>query len=209
MPSKRGERRRRGGRVREEVRQILRATYAADETVPRGLVDHGVVLDVVDTNGSDSHPGFPSDPESESGDELPVELVFDRIGLHVDPGDIVAFRVETELHTVTSFAPKYSEEELELPWRVPTEYAFTSPPVVGGDVWRYRFTDPGVYDLLCLPHVVLGMVMRVVVSTDGRAPEDPYDALDIPNAGTVLGAEQLKPSNIVGEGSTGWDELAL
>lgn len=43
------------------------------------------------------------------------------------------------------------------------KYGFTSPPVADGDSWLYKFTTKGVYDVLCLPHLGLGMVMRLVV----------------------------------------------
>lgn len=195
----------------KQIDKYYGASYSADENVPPGRVDHTVALKVVDTSdeNSDIHPGFPIDPESDPAVEIPAEFFFDPVGLHVNPGGIVEFYVENELHTVTSFDPKYGEEELALPKRVPTDYAFTSPPVVDGDSWLYQFTKPGVYDLLCLPHVFLGMVMRVVVSGDGNVPTDDYGDLEIPNAGTVLSAPELTPSNIVEKGTVSWAEVSL
>ncbi|WP_410765803.1 hypothetical protein [Haloferax sp. DFSO60] len=145
----------------------------------------------------------------ESGDELP-EFIFDPVGLAVNPNEVVEFRVGFGLHTVTSFHPKFSEPPIfTLPQRVPTEYGFTSPPVVDGDAWLYRFTEPGVYDLLCLPHLELGMVMRIVVSDGDEVPTDDYGPLEIPNAGTVLAAPELAPENIVSEGEVPWAGLSL
>ncbi|WP_396610818.1 plastocyanin/azurin family copper-binding protein [Haloferax sp. S1W] len=186
----------RGARIDD----VYGAPYAAGENVPSGLVDHVVGLHV---HEGDIHEGFPVDPES--GAEIPAEFFFDPVGLHVNPGDVVEFTVHDGLHTVTSFHPKYEG----LPNRVPTSNAFTSPPVVDDDSWLYRFTKQGVYDINCLPHLGLGMVARIIVSGDGNVPSDTYGPLPIPNAGTVLGAPELTPANIVSEGSVAWADLTL
>ncbi|MGB9957298.1 plastocyanin/azurin family copper-binding protein [Haloferax prahovense] len=191
----------RGNRIDE----VYGAPYSADDTVPSGLVDHVVELH---THEENIHDDFPIDPES--GNEVPAEFIFDPVGLHVRPGEVVEFRVHHGLHTVTSFHPKFSEPPVfTLPSRVPTSHGFTSPPVVGGDSWLYRFTKQGVYDVLCLPHLTLGMVARIVVSGDGAVPSDTYGPLPIPNAGAVLGAPEMTPENIVSEGSVAWEDLTL
>jgi plastocyanin len=187
------------------IDKVYGAPYSADETVPSGLVDHEVMLHVHD---EDIHSGFPIDPES--GEEIPAEFFFDPVGLHVNPGDVVRFHTHNGLHTTTAFHPKYGEPpEFTLPDRVPTGYGFTSPPTSEDDSWLYRFTDPGVYDLLCLPHLFLGMVMRIVVSGDGIVPTENYGTLGFPNAGDVLSAAELTPSNIVTEGMVTWEDLTL
>jgi hypothetical protein len=62
-----------------------------------------------------------------------------------------------------------------LPDAVP---GFTSPPVVDGESWLYQFHEEGVYDLLCLPHVVFGMVMRIVVMETEADDDNGGDAGD-------------------------------
>ncbi len=184
---------------------IYGAPYAAGETVPSGLVDHTVTLHIHE--GPGDHPDFPLE---ESGDEIPAEFFFDPAGLHVRPGEIVNFTIHNGLHTVTAFHSKFSEPPFfTLPDRVPTSNGFTSPPMSVDDSWLYRFTKQGVYDILCLPHLELGMVMRIVVSGDDNVPDDPYGPLPIPNAGAVLGAPELTPENIVNEGSVPWADLSL
>lgn len=204
-----------GGRG-NRIDKVYGASYAAGiHTVPSGIVDHDVELHV--HPGAGDHDEFPL---NEEGDEEPVETFFDPVGLHVTPGEVVSFTTHgTGLHTVTAFHPKFNEPPFLLfPDRVPTDYGFTSPPVAEDDSWLYRFTTKGVYDLLCLPHVSLGMVIRIVVfdpeeddiedSQFDEPAADPNAPL-LPNAATVLNADELDPANIVSDGEVAWDELTL
>lgn len=211
-----------GGKGRgNRIDKVYGATYADGiHTVPSGLVDHTVELHIHE--GDATHEGFPApdgdDPDDQ--DDAP-ETYFDPVGLHVKPGEIVEFTVHGDgLHTVTSFDPKFNEPPfLKLPDRVPTDYAFTSPPVAEDDSWLYKFTTKGVYDLFCLPHVSLGMAMRVVVfdpeeddiedPTFDEPAADPNAPLP-PAAGMVLNNPPLDPSNTVsGDGEVRWADLTL
>lgn len=193
-----------GGR---RIDKFYGAPFAANETVPAGLVDHEVVLHL--HPGPGEHEDFPVDPET--GEVLPAEFFFDPVGLRVTPGDVVAFTDHNGLHTVTSIHSKFSEPPfISLSDRVPTANAFTSAVLADGDAWLYRFTTKGVYDLMCLPHVELGMVVRLVVLDEGDpVPADPYGPFLVPNAGDVFAAPELTPANIVANGTVGWDELTL
>lgn len=194
------------------IDKVYGATYAAGiHTVPSGLVDHSVELHV--------HPG-PGDHEDfplEEGEEVPVETFFDPVGLHVNPGEIVEFTVHGDgLHTVTSFDPKFNEPPfITFPDRVPTDHAFTSPPVAEDDSWLYKFTTKGVYDLFCLPHVSLGMVMRILVfdpeedDLSDSTFDEPTGGPLPPNAEAVLTADALDPANIESEGEVAWADLDL
>lgn len=210
------------------IDEIYGATYAADhDTVPSGLVDHTIDLHI--HHGDATHEGFPvgddvrdTDPEQDGfqgddddQDDLP-ETFFDPVGLHVTPGEVVEFTVHgTGLHTVTSFDPKFNEPPfLSLPDRVPTDHAFTSPPVAEDDSWLYRFTTKGVYDIFCLPHVSLGMVVRIVVFDPDEdsiddSTFDEWGPLKIPRAKAVLSDDALNPKNIVGVGKVAWADLSL
>lgn len=62
--------------------------------------------------------------------------------------------------------------------------------------WLYRFSEPGVYDIFCLPHVALGMVQQIVVTdpeTDPAALTAP-SGKTFPNAMAVLSAPEFKPN---------------
>jgi plastocyanin len=206
----------RGNRIDE----VYGATYAAGrDTVPSGLVDHAVDLHVHE--GDAAHEGFPA-PDGEDPDDQDdaPETFFDPVGLHVRPGEIASFTTHGDgLHTVTAFDPKFNEPPfLVLPDRVPTDYGFTSPPVAEDDTWLYKFTEKGVYDLFCLPHVPLGMVMRAVVfdpeeddigSSTFDEPEPDPEAPLPPNAAAVLDTTELDPANVVSEETVAWSDLTL
>lgn len=189
------------------IDKVYGAPYEASESVPSGLVDHPVELHIHE--GPGEHEDFPLDPES--GDELPAEFFFDPVGLRVKPGDIVNFNVHHGLHTVTAIHSKFSEPpQFIFPDRVSTANGFTSPVMNVDDSWLYRFTTKGVYDLMCLPHLGFGMVIRLVVhDEDDPVPTDPYGAFPIPNAGDVFAAPELTPANIISEGSVAWPDLSL
>jgi plastocyanin len=94
----------------------------------------------------------------------------------------------------------------------------TGEPMPSGpvpDTWLLAFDTPGVYDMICSPHEVFGMAMRVVVGDDPD-PEfetsDP-DALSEPRAGPVglsrmtLTDPALEPDAIVDAGTVSWSDL--
>lgn len=195
----------RGGRgIR--IDDVYGAPYSRDDTVPSGLVDHVVALDHLPDG---VHEGFPA---PEGGDEF----VFDPVGLHVKPGDIVHFDNHHHEHTASAFHNKWNPI---FPKRVPDGVpGFTSPPFIGGESWLYRFTTKGVYDLFCFPHFPLGMAMRIVVfdpeeddiGDDQFAGWGPFpDLPPFANAETVLTTSELAPANIVDEGQIAWADLAL
>lgn len=187
------------------IDKVYGTPYEASENVPSGLVDHEVGLHI--HPGPGEHDNFPL---GEDG-EIPAEFFFEPVGLRVKPGDIVHFNVHHGLHTVTSIHSKFDEPPMfQFPDRVPNDNFFTSPPVNEGDSWLYRFTTKGVYDVMCLPHLRLGMVVRLVVhDEDDQVPTEMYDSLGIPNADRVLDTPELTPSNIVSEGTVAWADLSL
>lgn len=190
---------------------------AADESDAVSF-EHIVEMGVEEGDGS--HPDFPVDPES--GEVIPVEFPFDPVGLHLTPGEIVQFRTVGDAeHTATAFHEKFGTPDAPMPTRVPDCVpGFTSPPIMNDESWLYAFHTKGVYDILCLPHLGLGMVMRVVVfdpETDdiedetfsleqyGTPPSDPFAA----NAVAVLTADELAPAQIVEAGTVAWADLTL
>jgi plastocyanin len=187
---------------------------AADESDGVEL-EHVVEGSVVE--GTGAHENFPSEPD-EAGMpvETPVEFPFDPVGIQVTPDDVVQFRSTAGLHTVTAFDEKYGEPGFAIPNRTPDGApGFSSPPIVAGESWLYQFPETGVYDILCLPHYGLGMVMRVVVfdpETDDIADEQftvaPPEGVP-PNDTAVLTAPELNPENIVEQGSVAWADLTL
>lgn len=151
--------------------------------------------------------------------EVPPEercgfFMFDPVGLHVDPGDVVRFDPETNLqegriagdHTVTAYHPVVSRQQ-----RIPDDATPFSSPILGANAsWLYQFDTEGVYDIYCGPHEGLGMVMRIVVgdetTPDVGEPAEPGAIPPLGAAGAVLGAAALDPSNIVSEGTVPWSD---
>lgn len=143
---------------------------------------------------------------------------FEQAGLHVEPGDIVNFPLESPDHTVTSLHPGLGRQQ-----RVPDGVPWFSSPVTAGDgFWLYQFDTPGVYDVVCSPHEILGMAMRIVVGettepvvrSQGRPPDVLSAVLlgtGIPGDGGEpdLGVEPLRPQNIVDQGSVRAEELQI
>lgn len=174
-------------------------TEATATGTPRGTPTGPGTPGVGTPGGGGAGGGFP-------------DFYFDPVGISVRPGDTVEFLVREELHTVTAYHPRYFGFQRRIPEGVP---GFTSPPVTVDDSWYYRFDEPGVYDLLCLPHEGLGMVMRVVVAEEGA--EEVSEAYPEPELGEpgpspialkVLTAPELDPGTVVEQGQVRWTDLS-
>lgn len=87
---------------------------------------------------------------------------FDPVGLHVEPGAIVAFDFTTPEHTATAYHREH-ERQQRVPDSTP---AFSSTVNEHHGFWLYRFEEVGVYDLFCASHEYGGMGMRIVVGDD-------------------------------------------
>ena len=195
---------------------------SSDEPLPEEIPepDHTVEMriddaDVVFPEECDSPDDPPTsiDPTDggdveDAADEAMPDFYFDPVGLRVRPGDVVTFpNVSPDIHTVSAWAPRFFGLQQRIPEGAPP---FGSPVITPGEEWVYRFPEPGVYDVLCLPHLDLGMVMRIVVTPEGgEVPEaPPVDAESTPPVpAAVLTAPELDPQNIVAEGTVAWTAL--
>lgn len=177
------------------------------------------VVDVILQEGQGDHEDFPQEPDpSAPGEtvEVQAEFFFDPVGLHVEPGTLVHFYDVAALHTISAFHEKFSEPGLEIPTRVPADVpGYTSPPLTPQESWVYEFTEKGVYDYFCFPHLGLGMVGRIVVLDPATDDVDSAEFV-APTAGplfendeAVLTAPELDPANIVEVGSVAWADLTL
>lgn len=147
-------------------------------------------------------------------DGAPIpEFIFQPTGLFVESGDVVRFNLETPDHTVTAYHPRLGRQR-RVPEGVPS---FSSPVLGGGTFWLYRFDEPGVYDLLCAPHEIFGMVMRIVVDEPtadfGPAGEVEMDgdAVELRGpeftAALVFDDPMLAPETIARERAVPWEDL--
>ena len=179
-----------------------------DHTVEMHLDDADVLFP--DEGDAGSLPDGPApDPENAEEPEGFPDFYYDPVALQVSVGDVVEFpNPSPGEHTVSAIHPRF----FGLQQRVPDGAApFSSPPVLPEENWLYRFDEFGVYDLFCIPHFELGMVMRVVVTNDDDQcgiPTAPDLSEDLPpTVRAVLGAEALEPANVITNGPIAWTDL--
>ncbi|MFB6081759.1 MAG: plastocyanin/azurin family copper-binding protein [Halanaeroarchaeum sp.] len=129
-----------------------------------------------------------SNGEDGGGDPNTVDMVtdgasyyFDPIGLFVEPGTTVTFRIESGSHTATAYVDGLGGAATT---RIPDggvefDTGLLSQQGATADV---TFETEGTYDYFCIPHKTMGMVGRIVVGSpggpaegsmppDGRVPE--------------------------------------
>lgn len=144
--------------------------------------------------------------EEVEGEPFP-EFYFEPTGIYVEPGDTIRFIADSPHHTVTAV-----HEGHGFPTRVPEGVGpFSSPVIPIGQTWEYTFDEPGVYDLVCMPHFLFAMGMRVVVGeASGPAAEPiPEQAAQGEAAPVIvlLNAPALAPDRIIEEGTVSWSEI--
>lgn len=134
------------------------------------------------------------------------EFYFEPSGLYIEPGDTVRFIADTPHHTVTALHQGHGYPLTRVPDGVGP---FSSPVVPVGETWEYTFDEPGVYDIVCVPHDFLGMAMRIVVGEATGPGAEPLPAEFVEQAGSasILAAPALDPQNIIDSGSVSWSEF--
>lgn len=132
-----------------------------------------------------------SPPESPGGPTVDMvtdgdEFYFDPIGLHVDMGTAVTWRIENGAHSSTAYAPGNDGSEVR---RIPEEAEPWDSGTLSeaGATFSHTFDVVGTYDYFCLPHKSLGMVGRVVVDepsgpAEGSMPPDG----NVPDSDTIV-----------------------
>ena len=94
-------------------------------------------------------------------DTLGTVVWFDPIGVLIEPGQTVRWKVHSNVHTTAAYHPKNDHHSLRIPERAaPWDSRFLVNP---GNHFEVTLTVPGVYDYFCAPHEVAGMVGRIVV----------------------------------------------
>ena len=116
---------------------------------------------------------------------------FDPIGLFVESGETITFRIESGVHSSTAYAegtggatttriPEGAE-----PWNSGTL-------VQQGATFEHTFEVAGTYDYFCIPHKALGMVGRIVVDEPGGPA-----AGSMPPDGEVPTGERIVEERVV------------
>ena len=100
------------------------------------------------------------------------EVYFNPVGLRIEPGDTVRWIQVNGYHSVTAYHPANGDHELRIPERAqPWDSGMLLAEYpANGSTFEHRFTVPGVYDYLCIPHEAAGMVGRIVVGGPDAGP---------------------------------------
>jgi plastocyanin len=100
---------------------------------------------------------------------------FDPVGLHIEPGQTIRWinADSGNSHTATAYHPANDGRPLRIPESAEPR---DSDYLLLGASFSVTLSQDGVYDYLCIPHEMAGMVGRIVV---GRPNYDPYEADDL------------------------------
>ena len=114
------------------------------------------------------------------------EYYFDPIGLFVESGTTVTFRIESGSHSSTAYQEGNGPASVT---RIPDgaeawDSGTLSEP---GATFEHTFETAGTYDYFCIPHKSLGMVGRIVVDEAGGPAEGsmPPDG-NVPESQTIV-----------------------
>jgi plastocyanin len=108
-----------------------------------------------------------SDPEG-------VHVAFDPIGLWLPVGSRVRWVLEANVHTATTYHPANGGRPLRIPEGAePWDTGYLVEP---GETFEVTLTVEGVYDYLCVPHEIAGMVGRLIVGRPGGPGMRPPDS---------------------------------
>jgi plastocyanin len=114
------------------------------------------------------------------------EYYFDPIGLFVDSGTTVTFRIESGSHSSTAYEEGNGGAEVT---RIPEGVEAWNSETLDeeGDTFEHTFETAGTYDYFCIPHKSLGMVGRIVVDEPGGPAEGsmPPDG-EVPESQTIV-----------------------
>lgn len=114
------------------------------------------------------------------------EYYFDPIGLFVESGGMVTFRLESGSHTSTAYEDGNGIAEVT---RIPEDADAWDSGTLSeqGETFEHTFEVTGTYDYYCIPHKSLEMVGRIVVDEPGGPAEGsmPPDG-DVPDSQTIV-----------------------
>lgn len=119
-----------------------------------------------------------------------ADFVFSPIGLHVEPGTTVTFRIVEGVHSSTAYHPANGDSpripEAAEPWNSGTFAMGT---------YEHAFEVHGTYDYYCIPHRPYGMVGRIVCGSPGGPAEGstPPDGR-VPESGRIVSEGSVSAS---------------
>jgi plastocyanin len=131
-----------------------------------GLATAGVAT-IAGCGGGDGEPTATPDN--------PVDMVtkggtyyFDPVGLYVEPGDTVTFRIDSGDHSATAYVESNPASDVR---RIPEGADGWNSDTLRRGRFEHTFETEGTYDYYCIPHKAAGMVGRIVVGSPGGPAE--------------------------------------
>ena len=97
---------------------------------------------------------------------------FDPVGLLIEPGAMVRWICDANVHTATAYSPVNGNHCLRIPQ---TARPWSSGYLLPGKTFEVTFTVEGVYDYFCIPHEEAGMVGRLIVGRAAGPGPLPFD----------------------------------
>lgn len=146
--------------------------------------------------GDAESPAGDQSTETSSGDSSTTNTVlmvtddgnyyFDPIGLSVDTGETITFKIESGSHSATAYKEGTGPATVT---RIPEEAETFNSETISeqGATYEHTFETEGTYDYFCIPHKSLGMVGRIVVGEPGGPAEGsmPPDG-NVPESQTIV-----------------------
>lgn len=126
------------------------------------------------------------------------EYYFDPIGLFVESGETVTFRLESGSHSSTAYEAGNGPAEVT---RIPENAEAWDSGTLSeqGDTFDHTFDVAGTYDYFCIPHKTLEMVGRIVVDEPGGPAEgDMLPDGDVPDSQTIVDQGAISYSEFSG-----------
>ncbi len=109
-------------------------------------------------------------------DAVGAVVGFDPVGVLLQPGQIVRWICDANVHTTTAYSPKNDNHSLRIP---ETAAPWASDFLQPGQTFDLKLAVEGVYDYFCAPHEMAGMVGRLIVGKavgPGSLPVDYFVA---------------------------------
>ncbi len=118
----------------------------------------------------------------------------DPVGLHVEPGTTVRFVNHSGMHSATAYHPDNGHA-----LRIPEGAEAWDSGLMGGRGQSFEVTldVEGVYDYLCIPHVAVGHVGRIIVGDPEAALPPPSDDLPAAARNALPTVEAIMADHVV------------
>lgn len=114
---------------------------------------------------------------------------FDPIGLYVESGETVTFRIEGRNHSATAYTESNPQSDQR---RIPDDADAWNSTTLRRGSFDHTFETEGTHDYYCIPHKRLAMVGRIVVgSPGGPAEESPIPDGEVPGSDRIVEEESV------------------